>query len=88
MVIVSGHRTTYGAPFWDLNRLRPGDEIVIEAKWGDFVYEVTETEVVDDDTPVHAPVGEPLILLTTCEPRYSAAERLLVRGELIEEAEA
>lgn len=86
MVIVSGHRTTYGAPFWDLQDLKPGDEVHIEAKWGDFTYEVTETKIVDDDTPVHAPEGKAQILLTTCNPRFSAAERLLVRGTLVEGA--
>jgi sortase A len=88
MVIVSGHRTTYGAPFWSLDKLREGDEILIEAKWGNFVYEVTDTSIVDDSTLVHAPVGEAQILLTTCNPRFSASERLLVRGELLEASEA
>lgn len=86
MVIVSGHRTTYGAPFWDLQELKPGDLIHVEAKWGDFTYRVTDTKVVAADTPVHAPVGQAQILLTTCNPRFSAAERLLVRGELVEDA--
>lgn len=88
MVIVSGHRTTYGAVFWDLDKLRKGDEINIEAKWGDFTYVVTSTEVVPDETPIEAPAGRPLILLTTCNPRFSAEERLLVRGELVEEPAA
>lgn len=84
MVIVSGHRTTYGAPFWDLDKLGKGDEILIEAKWGNFTYEVVETKIVPDDTPIHAPAGEAQILLTTCNPRFSAEERLLVRGRLVE----
>ncbi len=88
MVIVSGHRTTYGAVFWDLDKLGKGDEINIEAKWGDFTYVVTTTEIVPDETPVEAPSGRPLILLTTCNPRFSAEERLLVRGELVEEPAA
>ncbi len=84
MAIVSGHRTTYGAPFWALDKLEKGDEITIEAKWGTFVFEVTKTEVVPDDTPVFAPAGEPQLLLTTCNPRFSADERLLVRASLAE----
>lgn len=82
MAIVSGHRTTYGAPFWDLDKLEQGDEIRIEAKWGIFVFEVTKTEVVPDETPVFAPAGEAQLLLTTCNPRFSADERLLVRASL------
>lgn len=84
MTIVSGHRTTYGAPFWALNELKEGDEIRIEARWGNFTYEVTGSEIVADDAVVPTGIGEPEILLTTCNPRFSAEERLLVRGRLVE----
>lgn len=81
-VIVSGHRTTYGAPFYDLDRVRAGDEIVTETKWGTFTYVVTERVVVDDDVPVTVAPGDPELVLTTCNPKYSAAERLLVYARL------
>ncbi|MDQ4058034.1 MAG: sortase [Actinomycetota bacterium] len=82
--IVSGHRTTYGAPFWDLDRLREGDEISLETRWGDFTYEVTGTEVVlpnakDIATP---DTRRPELVLTTCNPRFSASERLVVFAEM------
>ena len=51
-VIVSGHRTTYGAPFWDLDKLQAGDRVTTTTKWGTFEYIVTKTSVVDDDEPV------------------------------------
>ncbi|HEV3473079.1 MAG TPA: sortase, partial [Actinomycetota bacterium] len=38
--IVSGHRTTYGAPFYNLDRLDTGDKIITETTWGEFTYEV------------------------------------------------
>ena len=84
-VIVSGHRTTYDAPFWALNELRPGDRILTETRWGDFAYEVTTTEVVPPDSrdianPAATDARE--MVLTTCNPRFSAAERLIVFASL------
>ncbi len=133
---VAGHRTTYGAPFYDLNNVavrddpgtnrqdRRGDVIVTETLIGTHVFEVvakvivrpTETWVASPvDAPVdpevsqsrtnwqqrfadqyaqwypESPAGErpeldadgTYIVLTTCNPRYSAAERLVVLGRLI-----
>jgi len=85
-VIVSGHRTTYGAPFWDLNKVEKDDEIITHTKWGTFTYRVTEVEIVDDqarDVALADPPGRKAeIALTTCNPRFSAAERLVVYGEM------
>lgn len=83
-VIVSGHRTTYGAPFYNLDRLKQGDEIITETRWGDFTYEVTKLEVVDDQSlaiAIQNDVAE--IVLTTCNPKYSAEQRLIVYAELV-----
>lgn len=81
-MIVSGHRTTYGAPFWDLDKLEKGDRIRTITKWGTFVYVVTETSVVDDDEPVAASGNSAELLLTTCNPKFSADQRYLVLAEL------
>lgn len=83
-VIVSGHRTTYGAPFWALDKLRAGDDIEVESAWGDFTYVVERTEVVaPDNTSIANPVSKvPELVLTTCNPRFSASERLVVYAEL------
>jgi sortase A len=84
-VIVSGHRTTYDAPFWALNELREGDEIRTKTRWGDFSYVVSGTEIV---SPNSRDIANPAasngreIVLTTCNPRFSAAERLIVFAEL------
>jgi sortase A len=48
-VIVSGHRTTYGAPFGDLDKLERGDRIVTKTKWGTFTYTVTTQRIVQPD---------------------------------------
>ena len=84
--IVSGHRTTYGAPFYNLDRLKDGDEIITETKWGEFTYEVTDKEIVPPDSrdianPAAATFAE--IVLTTCNPRFSAAERLIVYARMV-----
>jgi sortase A len=90
--VVSGHRTTYLAPFNRLGELRAGDRILIDTRAGQFVYEVTSTKVVQPtDVSVAAPVPEHpqanptkrLITLTTCNPKYSAAQRLIVFGRLV-----
>lgn len=83
-VILSGHRTTFGAPFFDIDKLKPGDEIITETKWGDFTYEVTETRIVQPDSlaiAIQSDAAE--IVLTTCNPKYSAAQRLIVFGRLV-----
>jgi sortase A len=86
-VIVSGHRTTYGREFWDLDKLESGDEITARTQWGNIRYEVTETRIVDDearDIAIADPPGKKAeIVLTTCNPKYSAAERLVVFGEMV-----
>ena len=93
--VVSGHRTTYLAPFNKLGELRDGDRILIDTSAGQYVYKVTTTKVVQpNDVAVAAPVPEHpranptkrLITLTTCNPKYSAAQRLIVFGQLISTA--
>jgi sortase A len=90
--VVSGHRTTYLAPFNKLGELRGGDKILIDTRAKQYVYKVTSTKVVQpSDVSVAAPVPEHpranptkrLITLTTCNPKYSAAQRLIIFGQLI-----
>lgn len=84
-VIVSGHRTTYGAPFFDIDKLVQGDEIIAETKWGTFTYEVSEKRIVQPDSLAIAIQSDvPEIVLTTCNPKYSAAQRLIVFATLVE----
>ncbi|GII95857.1 class E sortase [Sinosporangium siamense] len=89
--VLSGHRTTYAAPFNRLDELEPGDEVVIEAREARYVYLVTGSKVVTPrQVEVMAPVpgrpgvrpSEALITLLTCHPKFSARERLIVFGTL------
>lgn len=89
--VVSGHRTTYLAPFNGLGDLAQGDAIVIETRDTYYTYRVTTIQtVLPTDVAVILPVpGQPrakptqaLITLTTCTPKYSATHRLVVTGLL------
>lgn len=89
--VLSGHRTTYAAPFNRIDELRRGDLILVDAREARYAYRVTGKRVVDPaEIGVVAPVpGRPdreptraLITLSTCHPEYSAAQRLIVSGEL------
>lgn len=85
---VAGHRTTYGAPFFNLDQLQPGDEVHVTDRQGvRWIYAVTEQRIVSPtDTWVIGadPLGSgrPTLTLTTCNPRFSNAQRLIVFGEL------
>lgn len=84
---IAGHRTTYDAPFFHLDRLKAGDVIDVTTATRLYSYVVTGTKVVqpEDSAVLHPTSPHPkskLILLSTCYPRYSAAKRLLVLGVL------
>ncbi|MBT2207076.1 MULTISPECIES: class E sortase [Actinomadura] len=92
--VVSGHRTTYSAPFNRLGELRAGDKILIDTRDRQFTYRVTGREIVKPSAvEVTAPVpGHPKkrptekrITLTTCHPKYSAAERMIIFGTMVSE---
>lgn len=83
--VISGHRTTYGRPFYDLNELEPGDEItVIDRERNVHTYVVSESKVVlPTEVGVIARTDDARLTLTTCNPRFSARERLIVVAELV-----
>ena len=83
---LAGHRTTYGAPFENLDRLEPGDPIIVETTLGErFVYRVESSEIVrPDQVEVLSQVddGTARLTLTTCHPKRSTAKRLVVYTRL------
>ncbi|MEX2658057.1 MAG: class E sortase [Acidimicrobiales bacterium] len=80
---IAGHRTTYGAPFGDLGELQEGDEILVTTREGEFRYLVDRISIVSpSQVDVLDPSEEAKITLTTCHPKYSARERLIVTGVL------
>ena len=80
---IAGHRTTYGAPFFRLDEMEKGDPIFVSTSQGAFRYEVRDVFVVKPtQTDVLAPTTGDQLTLTTCDPRFSAAQRLVVVAEL------
>jgi sortase A len=81
---IAGHRTTYLHPFFNLNELTAGDPIYITTTQGRFRYNVTSVQVVDpSDLAILDPTAIPTLTLTTCNPRYSASQRLVVQATLV-----
>lgn len=89
-VVLSGHRTTYGAPFNRWAELSPGDVVVVETRDSWFTYTITGSDIVAPTAVevTYAVPGDPdatptrrLLTMTTCNPKYSARERLIVSAE-------
>jgi sortase A len=80
---IAGHRTTYGAPFNRLDELAAGDEILVTTVKGTYTYKVASTKVVaPSQVEVLNPTKTPTLTLTTCNPKYSAKQRLVVVADL------
>ena len=79
LVYVAGHRTTYGAPFAHIDRMRRGDLIELGMPYGDYLYRVTDWVIVPatDLTRLQSR-GREEIALQACHPRFSARERYIV----------
>ena len=79
LVYVAGHRTTYGAPFGDINELRKDDAITVELPYATFEYRVTGHRIVDDnDLSVLETKHHEELVLQACHPRFFASQRYLV----------
>lgn len=82
--VVSGHRTTYGAPFFKLDKLAAGDEIDVLLPYAAARYRVTRSVIVrPDQTDVVAQRGLEELSLATCHPIYSARQRLVIQAEMV-----
>ncbi len=83
--VISGHRTTYGAPFRNIEQLAPGDEILLITAENRYIYEVYEQRIVlPTDLTVLEQTGEAKLTLTACHPWYSAAQRIVVIARLVD----
>lgn len=83
-VAIAGHRTTYGAPFKKIDRMRRGDRITVRMPYGTFTYSTVRRVIVSpENTRPLRPVGRERIVLTACHPLYSAAQRMVVTARLI-----
>ena len=84
-VAISGHRTTYLAPFWRINELSKGDTIDLVSGRVRYRYRVRGEEVVDPTAgfDVVEQHGRAELTLTTCNPRFSATQRLIVHADYL-----
>jgi sortase A len=84
-VAISGHRTTYLAPFWNVNELSKGDTIDLVSGRVRYRYRVRGEEVVDPTAgfSVVEQHGRRELTLTTCNPRFSATQRLIVHADYL-----
>lgn len=82
-VCISGHRVTYGGPFRNLDRIKPGDSVIIETGDVRYYYQVIWVKRVrPDENRVLEATDKPALTLTTCDPPFSARYRLVVRAVL------
>ncbi|MBW3574640.1 MAG: class E sortase [Actinobacteria bacterium] len=83
-VAIAGHRTTYGKPFSQIDLMKPGDIIILETPVGSCTYSVNKAPFIVEPTDfsVVAPTPTGTLTLTTCHPRNSAAQRLIVQADL------
>ncbi len=82
---IAGHRTTYEAPFREVDQLGAGDRITLRMPYGLFTYEVTGHRIVPasySEAFSTAGSGERLVL-SACHPLYSSSERILVDAKLV-----
>jgi sortase A len=84
-VAISGHRTTYGAPFFRVNELSKGDTIDFTSGRARYRYKVREQKIVDPIAgfEVVEQHGRTELTLTTCHPRFSAAQRLIIHADFV-----
>lgn len=83
---IAGHRTTYGAPFHRIDELEMDDEITVTTVQGRFTYRVTGQEIVSPgDVEVIEDQGDDRLTLTSCHPKYSARQRIILSAALVDE---
>ncbi|HLB38879.1 MAG TPA: sortase [Actinomycetota bacterium] len=83
---IAGHRTTYLAPFLDLDAVQIGDTISLHTEYGRYDYEVTANFVLPAETAgrVLEQTADPTLVLTTCNPKYASSQRLIVEANLVD----
>lgn len=84
LVYIAGHRTTFLAPFAQIDAIRPGDPIRLEMPYGTFVYHAVRHVIVPaDDLAVLKSPRHELLALQACHPRFFATQRYIVYARLV-----
>ena len=85
--VFAGHRVTHSHPFRNLDRLVPGDEILITTATGTYTYRMTKQEIVGPtDVWVVNPTPTATLTLFACHPPGSARQRIVVRADFVSAA--
>ncbi|MFT3863131.1 MAG: class E sortase [Solirubrobacterales bacterium] len=85
-VAIAGHRTTYLAPFRHIDSLKPNDKITLKMPYGTFVYSVQKHEIVEPtDVGIIHDTGYERLVLSACNPVYSASQRYIIYARLVHE---
>lgn len=83
---IAGHRTTYGKPFANVDRLAPGDKIILRTPVGSCVYRVSQAPFVvlptDWGVVANTP-GQFELTLTSCHPKGSASHRIVIKADMV-----
>jgi sortase A len=84
LIYIAGHRTTYSAPFSDINAMRKGDRITIDVPYGRFIYAMTRHRIVasTDLSVLRSPRYE-VLELQACHPRFFASHRYIAYARLV-----
>jgi sortase A len=81
---IAGHRTTFSAPFRNIDTLKKGDTITLVMPYGTFTYRVRAHKVVkSNDWSIIKGVGHEQLVLSACHPLYSASHRWVVFADLV-----
>jgi sortase A len=85
-VAIAGHRTTYGRPFHNVDLLEPGMKITLQTPIGECTYEITEEPFTVTPKQVEVVANTPdeaVLTLTTCHPKGSARQRLIIKATMV-----
>jgi sortase A len=84
LVYIAGHRTTFGAPFAHIDRLRKDDRVVLELPYGTIEYAITGHRIVDStELSVLESKGFEQLALQACHPRFFATQRYIAYAKPI-----
>ncbi len=82
-VVLSAHNDVYGELFRNLDKLQPGDLVVLYTQQRQYVYIVDRTEIVEPSAvEVMASTGAPTVTLISCYPYLVDKQRIVVFARL------
>jgi sortase A len=82
--VFPGHRVTHDHPFFDIDLINIGDQVIFTNDTGRYTYQVTDHFVVDDEEmSIANPTDTPTFTIFACHPKHSAQQRYVVKGKLV-----